>query len=101
MSPLCAAAVTPVAFMQIFINEAREKGHIQDDIVDEHAMLLYINYTADRCKRDRRGELIPGTRVGAVSQYGECVHFLLTASAVANQEGVLRCTAYPQGSRCT
>ncbi|EIW62287.1 uncharacterized protein TRAVEDRAFT_35644 [Trametes versicolor FP-101664 SS1] len=50
---------------KIFLNEALAKGHIRDDIVDEHALLLYINCTADRCKRDRKGDAILGTRVGA------------------------------------
>ncbi|KAI0352134.1 hypothetical protein OH77DRAFT_1523594 [Trametes cingulata] len=49
----------------IFLNEARTKRQVRDDIVDEHALLLYVNHTADRCKRDRRGNGIPGTRVGA------------------------------------
>ncbi|KAL1941379.1 hypothetical protein VTO73DRAFT_7196 [Trametes versicolor] len=49
----------------VFIDEVLAKGHVRDKIVDEHALLLYVNYTADRPKRNRRGESIPGTYVGA------------------------------------
>ncbi|KAI1782341.1 hypothetical protein LXA43DRAFT_1051604 [Ganoderma leucocontextum] len=49
----------------LFICAALEKGHVQNNIVDEHALLLYINHTAGRPQRNRRGKDIPGTRVGA------------------------------------
>ncbi|KAG5219998.1 hypothetical protein IMY05_C4702000100 [Salix suchowensis] len=47
---------------------ARFEGQIQDDIVDEHSLLSFIQYSAERPKRTRRGHPIPGTFVGAVGQ---------------------------------
>ncbi|KAF9490446.1 hypothetical protein BDN71DRAFT_1490630 [Pleurotus eryngii] len=44
---------------------ARFEGRIQDDIVDEHSLLSFIQYSAERPKRTRRGHPIPGTFVGA------------------------------------
>ncbi|KAF9062011.1 hypothetical protein BDP27DRAFT_1369177 [Rhodocollybia butyracea] len=41
---------------------------IRDVIIDEHYMLLLIEYTATRPKRTRRGLPIPGTFVGASQQ---------------------------------
>ncbi|KAJ7027044.1 hypothetical protein C8F04DRAFT_1399692 [Mycena alexandri] len=38
---------------------------IPDNIVDEHSLLLYIKFCAERPKRDRKGNDIPGTFVGA------------------------------------
>ncbi|KAJ7768794.1 hypothetical protein B0H16DRAFT_1882008 [Mycena metata] len=38
---------------------------IPDNIVDEHSLLLYIKFCAERPKRNRKGEDIPGTFVGA------------------------------------
>ncbi|KDR75964.1 hypothetical protein GALMADRAFT_225713 [Galerina marginata CBS 339.88] len=49
----------------LFKNEALAAGKIRDDIVDEHALLLFINFCAGRCKHNRRGEYIPNTRIGA------------------------------------
>jgi hypothetical protein len=45
---------------------ALKQGKIKDGIIDEHALLLYINYSAEREKRTRRGMSIPGSRLGAV-----------------------------------
>lgn len=42
-------------------------GKIKDDIVDEHSLLLFIEYSAEHPKRNRRGEDLPGTFIGAVS----------------------------------
>ncbi|KAJ7154733.1 hypothetical protein C8R46DRAFT_442730 [Mycena filopes] len=42
-----------------------KQGKIKDGIVDEHSLLLYIEYNAEREKLTRRGEPIPGTRLGA------------------------------------
>ncbi|KAJ6548089.1 hypothetical protein B0H10DRAFT_2170043 [Mycena sp. CBHHK59/15] len=42
-----------------------KKREIRDGIVDEHSMLLFINYSAEREKKSRRGQPIPGTRLGA------------------------------------
>ncbi|KAF7371838.1 hypothetical protein MVEN_00040600 [Mycena venus] len=44
---------------------ALKEGKIKDGIIDEHALLLYINYSAEREKRTRRGVPIPGSRLGA------------------------------------
>ncbi|EDR01578.1 uncharacterized protein LACBIDRAFT_310608 [Laccaria bicolor S238N-H82] len=49
----------------IFQKEALAAGKLRDDIVDEHALLLFVDFCARRCKRDRRGEYIPNTRIGA------------------------------------
>ncbi|KAJ7926482.1 hypothetical protein B0H13DRAFT_1599594 [Mycena leptocephala] len=38
---------------------------ITDNIVDEHSLLLYINFCAERPKRTRKGADIPGTFIGA------------------------------------
>ncbi|KAJ7032086.1 hypothetical protein C8F04DRAFT_1108426 [Mycena alexandri] len=38
---------------------------IPDNIIDEHSLLLYIKFCAERPKRDRKGNDIPGTFVGA------------------------------------
>ena len=53
----------------LFIAGALAKKQIKDDIVDEHLLLLYIKYSAERPKRTRRGDDIPGTFLGAVSLY--------------------------------
>ncbi|KAJ7936473.1 hypothetical protein B0H13DRAFT_1946706 [Mycena leptocephala] len=37
---------------------------ITDNIVDEHSLLLYINFCAERPKRTRKGADIPGTFIG-------------------------------------
>ncbi|KAH9832021.1 uncharacterized protein C8Q71DRAFT_840905 [Rhodofomes roseus] len=50
---------------ELFLADARADGRVPDEIVDEHSLLVFINYTADRPKRSRKGEYIPGTRVGA------------------------------------
>lgn len=42
---------------------------MEDGIVDEHALLLFIQWNAERPKWNRRSESMPGTRVGAVSIY--------------------------------
>ncbi|KAJ7823140.1 hypothetical protein B0H14DRAFT_3730549 [Mycena olivaceomarginata] len=44
---------------------ALKQNKIQDGIVDEHSLLLYIEYSAEREKLSRRGEPIPNTRIGA------------------------------------
>ncbi|KDR69528.1 hypothetical protein GALMADRAFT_230698 [Galerina marginata CBS 339.88] len=49
----------------VFLKDALATGKIRDDIVDEHALLLFIDFCAGRCKRNRRGEYIPNTRIGA------------------------------------
>ncbi|KAK6984727.1 hypothetical protein R3P38DRAFT_2806331 [Favolaschia claudopus] len=44
---------------------ARERGKIKDHIIDEHALLLYINFSAEREKKTRRGVPIPNSQLGA------------------------------------
>ncbi|KAJ7857354.1 hypothetical protein B0H13DRAFT_1960478 [Mycena leptocephala] len=48
-----------------FTRNALAAGQIDDTIVDEHALLLYIKFCAERPKRTRKGVEIPGTFVGA------------------------------------
>jgi hypothetical protein len=52
---------------QLFLAEEKASGRVRDDIVDEHSLLRFIAWSGDRPKLNRRGEYIPGTRVGAVS----------------------------------
>ncbi|KAJ7258187.1 hypothetical protein C8J57DRAFT_1516072 [Mycena rebaudengoi] len=49
-----------------FRDKALATGEIEDDIVDEHSQLLYIQFSAERPKRTRKGVDIPGTFVGAL-----------------------------------
>jgi hypothetical protein len=63
-----------ICLLQDFVERARKKEEIQDDIVDEHSLLLFIKFSAERPKRDRRGQDIPGTFPGAVSV--SLLHFL-------------------------
>lgn len=53
--------------IQQFVKDSLEKGEIRDDIIDEHHLLLYLRYSSERPKRTRKGEDIPGTFLGAVS----------------------------------
>ncbi|KAJ7802201.1 hypothetical protein B0H14DRAFT_3488711 [Mycena olivaceomarginata] len=48
-----------------FKSMALKSSKIKDGVVDEHAILLFIEHNAEREKLDRRGQPIPGTRVGA------------------------------------
>ncbi|KAG6848797.1 hypothetical protein H0H93_013955 [Arthromyces matolae] len=54
---------------KIFVDQALAKGEIHDDIVDEHSLLLFLNYSATRCRRTSRGEDIPETRIGALIEF--------------------------------
>ena len=54
-------------FSQLFLTEEKAAGRVRDDIVDEHSLLRFIAWSRDCPKLNRRGEYIPGTRVGAVS----------------------------------
>lgn len=56
-------------FSKVFLQHALEAGKVRDDIVDEHSLLLFIDFSANRCRRDRRGEYISGTRIGAVRTF--------------------------------
>jgi hypothetical protein len=49
-----------------YTGKALKAGKITDHIVDEHSLLLYINFCAERPKRTRKGADIPGTFIGAV-----------------------------------
>lgn len=51
---------------QIFCGEHLANGHIKDTIVDEHSLLLFIKWSAEREKYSRAGEPLPDTFVGAV-----------------------------------
>ncbi|KAJ7198510.1 hypothetical protein GGX14DRAFT_374030, partial [Mycena pura] len=48
-----------------FIEYALKKDLIRDRIIDENLLLHYINYTFHRPKKNQKGHIIPGTRVGA------------------------------------
>jgi hypothetical protein len=64
---LVVFCLTVVVFIsKVFLQHALEAGKVRDDIVDEHSLLLFIDFSANRCRRDRHGEYIPGTRIGAV-----------------------------------
>ncbi len=52
---------------QLFIDDAIKRKTVKDDTVDEHSLLLYIQHSAARQKRDRKENSIPGTLLGAVS----------------------------------
>ncbi|KAF4621817.1 hypothetical protein D9613_012165 [Agrocybe pediades] len=51
-----------------FCNQALEKGHIKDTIIDEHHLLLFIKYSAERPKRTPKGSTKTGTRIGAIQE---------------------------------
>jgi hypothetical protein len=51
----------------MFCDQAIEKKEIRDRIVDEHSLLLFIKWSAERPKQNRQGHDIPGTFIGAVS----------------------------------
>ncbi|KAJ7743063.1 hypothetical protein B0H14DRAFT_3607425 [Mycena olivaceomarginata] len=44
---------------------ALKLGKIKDKIIDEHTILIYIEYSAEREKKTRRGAPIAGSRLGA------------------------------------
>ncbi|KAJ7106636.1 hypothetical protein C8R44DRAFT_941824 [Mycena epipterygia] len=46
-------------------SDRTQKGNIEDGVVDEHSLLLFIKYNAEREKLSRRGVPIPNTRLGA------------------------------------
>ncbi|KAJ7726564.1 hypothetical protein DFH07DRAFT_1000760 [Mycena maculata] len=48
-----------------FVDKAIAASKIPDEIVDEISLLLFIEFSAERPKRTRKGEDIPGTKVGA------------------------------------
>ncbi|KAF8816577.1 hypothetical protein BYT27DRAFT_7229903 [Phlegmacium glaucopus] len=48
-----------------FLERALKKGEIRDRIINEHHLLLYIKFCAERPKRTRKGHDIPGTFIGA------------------------------------
>jgi hypothetical protein len=65
------------SFSQLFLAKEKASDKVHDDIVDEHALLWFIAWSGDRPKLNRRGEYIPGTRVGAASITGCQFHFYL------------------------
>ncbi|KAJ7824389.1 hypothetical protein B0H14DRAFT_3874888 [Mycena olivaceomarginata] len=48
-----------------FTAMALQRNKIKDNIVDEHALLLFTEHSAEREKLTQRGLPIPGTRLGA------------------------------------
>ena len=58
--------VTNSSNVQRFMNSAITEGKLKDDIIDEHALLLFLEYLGERPKFNKRGEVISGTRIGAV-----------------------------------
>jgi hypothetical protein len=52
---------------QLFLDETRLKLEIRDNIVDEHSLILFINWCGERPQLNRKFQYIPGTRIGAVS----------------------------------
>ncbi|KAF7371837.1 hypothetical protein MVEN_00040500 [Mycena venus] len=63
--PICPVIALTVSPTQAWKAMALKEGKIKDGIIDEHALLLYINYSAEREKQTRRGVPIPGSRLGA------------------------------------
>jgi len=55
------------------VDEALSQGKIRDEIVDKHSLLLFIEFSANRCRHDRRREYIPNTRIGAVRGVGNLI----------------------------
>jgi len=51
---------------QEFVERFLKSGMIKDSIVDEHSLLLFIKFSAERPKCNCHGIDIPGTFVGAV-----------------------------------
>ncbi|KIM75214.1 hypothetical protein PILCRDRAFT_49321, partial [Piloderma croceum F 1598] len=52
-------------FNCLFLHETHLKLEIRDDIVDEHSLILFINWCGERPQLNRKFEYIPGTRIGA------------------------------------
>ncbi len=48
------------------------EGQIRDRIIDVHCLLLFITWSAERQKRNRKNEPIAGTLLGAVSAMFDC-----------------------------
>jgi hypothetical protein len=44
-----------------------KRGGLKDDVVDEHFLLLFLQYLGERPKFNRE-EAIAGTKIGAVSR---------------------------------
>lgn len=56
-------------FEQLFLQEALLKNEVRDHIVDEHSLILFINWCGERPQLNRKFEYVPGTRIGAVSRH--------------------------------
>ncbi|KAF8517098.1 hypothetical protein JB92DRAFT_3307239, partial [Gautieria morchelliformis] len=65
ISTPCAWARSDYRPEQMFCEQAHSDGKIQDCIVGEHSLLLFIDWCATRPKRNRKGEELPGTFIGA------------------------------------
>ena len=70
----CLTVIAFFSSLKVFLQHALEAGKVRDDIVDEHSLLLFIDFLANRCRHDRCGEYIPGTRIGAVRAF---LHIIL------------------------
>lgn len=78
---------------------ALQQNKIKDIIVDEHSLLPFIAHNAEREKLNRRGQPIPGTRLGAVSSLQIITALKIHATdLVTAQEAVLWHPSYPQGA---
>jgi hypothetical protein len=86
--------------MQEWQTMALKLGKIKDKIIDEHAILLYIEYSAEREKKTRRGAPIAGSRLGAVCFLFSLSDFhSLIRHIVTTEEVVLRGPPHSQTPR--
>ena len=78
-----------------------KKGEIEDDIVDEHLLLVFVDWCSKRCRRTRRGHEIPGTLIGAVSALPHALESAAERGAmpVSNQEARLLSASDTEGAR--
>jgi hypothetical protein len=105
----CDCLTITVFFSKVFLQHALEAGKVRDDIVDEHSLLVFIDFSANRCRRDRHGEYIPGTRIGAVRTFLYIIIYhspsrLLNTDSwvlVSDQKGILWCTSHSETARGT
>ena len=67
------------------MDEALSRGKIV--VNDEHSLLLFIEFSANRYRRDRRGEYIPNTRIGALRGVGNIVMSELTLLSPRSRRG--------------
>lgn len=80
--------IRPCLSTQLFLHEARLKLEIRDDIVDEHSLILFINWCGTREQLNRKFEYIPGTRIGAVSPHSQPVFSSSLIPPVSSQSQI-------------